>query len=98
MRQQILAATLLVLTSSLAWADPAEVARSCATGSDCTALVNQEIAGMQGTQAEKDKAVADLVVSIGTESQTADALRCQAMAAAVRGPRALFRTLASKPG
>jgi hypothetical protein len=40
---------------------------------------------MQGTQAEKDKAVADLVVSIGTESQTADALRCQAMAAAVRG-------------
>ncbi|CAN7690046.1 hypothetical protein [Rhizobium sp. LjRoot254] len=84
MRQKILAATLLVLTSSLAWADPAEVAQSCATGSDCTALVNQEIAGMQGTQAEKDKAVADLVVSIGTESQTADALRCKEMAVAVR--------------
>jgi hypothetical protein len=85
MRQQILIASLLLLISATAWADPAEVAQSCATGSDCTALVDQEIAGMQGSQADKDKAVADLVVSIATQSQTADRKSCENMAEAVKG-------------
>jgi hypothetical protein len=84
MRRQIIISSLIILTSSIAWADPAQVSRSCAAGSDCTALVNQEIAGMQGSQAAKDKAIADLVVSIGEESQTANAESCQNMADAVR--------------
>jgi hypothetical protein len=84
MRQQILISSLLILTSSIAWADPAQVSRSCAAGSDCTALVNEEIAGMQGSQAAKDKAIADLVVSIGQESQTASAESCRNMADGVR--------------
>jgi hypothetical protein len=85
MRQQILIASLLVLTSTIVWADPAQVAQSCATGSNCTALVDQEIAGMQGSPEEKDKAVADLVVSIATQSQTADQKSCERMAEAVKG-------------
>jgi hypothetical protein len=85
MRQQILIASLLILSSTTVWADPADVAQSCAAGSDCPALVDQEIAGMQGSQAEKDKAVADLVVSIASQSQTADRKSCERMAEAVKG-------------
>jgi hypothetical protein len=84
MRRQIIFSSLVILTSSIAWADPTQVSRSCAAGLDCTALVNQEIAGMRGTQAAKDKAVADLVVSIGQESQTANSKSCKNMADAVR--------------
>jgi hypothetical protein len=84
MRYKILIASAFMLTSSIAWADPSQVTQSCRAGANCTALVNQEIAGMRGSQAEKDKAIADLVVSIGTESQTANAQTCQNMADAVR--------------
>jgi hypothetical protein len=84
MRRQVILLSLLILTSNVAWADPAQVSRSCAAGSNCAALVSQEIAGMQGTPAARDKAIADLVVSIGEESQTASAESCQNMADAVR--------------
>jgi hypothetical protein len=68
---------------SIAFADAASVARSCASGGDCVALVNAEIAGMTGSQADKDKAIADLVVAIGNEAQSVQPETRQVMANAV---------------
>ena len=85
MRQVILGcAAFFFVAPNLALADPAYVARSCSVGSDCVAIVNSEIAGLEGSSSEKDKAIADIVVAIGQESQMADRRYCDRMAAAVR--------------
>lgn len=68
---------------SMALADAASVARSCGSGGNCVALVNAEIAGMTGSQADKDKAIADLVVAIGNEAQSVSPEARQSMANAV---------------
>lgn len=72
-----------VALPSIALADAASVARACGGGGDCVALVNAEIAGMGGSQAEKDKAIADLVVAIGNEAQSVSPEARQKMANAV---------------
>lgn len=68
---------------SIAFADAASVAAGCASGSNCVALVNAEIAAMGGSQADKDKAIADLVVAIGNEAQSVTPEARQSMANAV---------------
>lgn len=83
-RKLLIYSTLIFASATAVLAEPGSVARSCAAGADCVSLVNAEIAGMEGTAAEKDKAIADLVVAIGTESQTASPDRCNDMAVAVR--------------
>lgn len=83
-RSVLCISTFLCVMAGTAFADPATVASNCAAGGDCTARVNAEIAGMQGSSADKDKAIADLVVALGQQSQTASAEACEQMAAGVR--------------
>jgi len=71
------------LLPSMAFADAASVAAGCASGGDCVALVNAEIASMGGSQADKDKAIADLVVAIGNQAQSVQPETRQSMANAV---------------
>ena len=56
---------------SIASADAASVARNCASGGNCVALVNAEIANMGGSAAERNAAIADLVIALGNEGQNA---------------------------
>jgi hypothetical protein len=71
------------MVPSFAFADAASVARGCASGGDCVALVNAEIAGLGGSQSEKDKAIADIVVALGNEAQSASPETRQNIANAV---------------
>jgi hypothetical protein len=66
-----------------AFADAASVAKGCAAGGDCVGLVSTEIAGLDQTCAVKDKAIADLVIAIGNEAQSAQPAVRQKMASAV---------------
>ena len=68
---------------SMTFADAASVARNCASGGDCVALVNAEIADMSGSPAARDKAIAGLVVAIGNEAQSVSPEARQSMANAV---------------
>ncbi|CAN7591291.1 hypothetical protein [Rhizobium sp. LjRoot254] len=68
---------------SIAFASAASVAAGCASGGNCVALVNAEIAAMGGSPADKDKAIADLVVAIGNEAQSVQPETRQSMANAV---------------
>ena len=45
-------------------ADAGSVAQSCKAGVDCAVVVNQELAGLTGTAAERDGKIADVVVAI----------------------------------
>jgi len=71
------------LAPASAFADASSVAKGCAAGGDCVGLVSTEIAGMDQTCAVKDKAIADLVIAIGNEAQSAQPEARQKMAAAV---------------
>jgi hypothetical protein len=71
------------LVPASAFADAASVAKGCAAGGDCVGLVSTEIAGMDQTCAVKDKAIADLVIAIGNEAQSAQPAVRQKMASAV---------------
>lgn len=82
-RSLVAVALAAAVFPAVAYADAASVAKSCASGGDCVALVNAEIAGMSGSQADKDKAIADLVVAIGNEAQSVQPETRQKMANAV---------------
>jgi len=71
------------LTPVSAFADASSVAKGCAAGGDCVGLVSTEIAGMDQSCVVKDKAIADLVIAIGNEAQSAQPEARQKMAAAV---------------
>lgn len=73
----------VALAPASAFADAASVAKGCAAGGDCVALVKAEIAGMTGSTAEKDKAIADLVIAIGNQAQSVTPETRQSMANAV---------------
>ena len=85
MRKDVIGiSAFLCVMAGAAMADSASVVTSCSAGDDCVASVNAEIASMQGSSAEKDKAIADLVVVLGQQSQTASRQACEQMAAGVR--------------
>jgi hypothetical protein len=70
LKRSITAIFALSVLSGVAFADAASVAGGCSAGGNCVALVNAEIAGLSGSAAAKDKAIADLVVALGNASQS----------------------------
>ncbi len=84
MKRAMLAfAVCAALAPVSAFADASSVAKSCAAGGDCAALVSAEIAGLGDQCSVKDKGIADLVIAIGNESQRVTPAARQNMASAV---------------